>query len=189
MDADPKLVAFVHDFTAIVKPMYEAWEGSPVESATRPDSVAECLSHDILLLGQRILGLDAFGKKAEMALVSELLTLIKPHQGHMPYEYNLSVTDGILKTEMEKWPANSDQSAKEVMASLWSIKMFEAWVARNGGMDEKATDFVTMFQELLTQLVFRDGQLSPEEVALLKPFDDYFSRYVSPDAARSVQSF
>lgn len=189
MDADPKLVAFVHDFTAVVTPMYAAWEGSPAESEVRPDSVAECLSHDILLLGQRILGLDAFGKKAEMALVSELLTLIKPQQGQMPFEYNLSLTDGMLNAEMEKRAANSDQSAKEVMASLWSIKMFEAWVARNGGMDEKASGFVALFQELLTQLVFRDGQLSPEEVALLKPFDDYFSRYVSPDAMRSAQSF
>jgi hypothetical protein len=171
MDADPTLIELLARFESALEPLFASWQPSD----PKPGSVRECAVHDIALLGRHVYGLDGFGQKTERALLSEMLTLLAPPQPDMPFSYNLTLTDDALQKELnlKKEPLSSQQ----LLQALHALQMLDSWAATKNQGDEEAAELVSVFQELLTRLVFHDGQVSPAEDLLLHPFNVYFSRY------------
>lgn len=187
MVADPELSDFLEGFERRLSGMYEPWAQSATVEG-RPASGRECLHADILTLGCRLLGADTYGQRTERAFLSEMLTLLKPLQPSMPYDYNLTLTDALLEKELGKSCENATP-ADELTSRLWCLQMFEAWVASHGEANADVADFVQDFQSLLTRLVSRDGQFSKGEESFLSAFDAYFARYRNVLQQRTSQSF
>lgn len=187
MVADPELSDFLEGFERLLSGMYASWAQESVAEG-RPESASDCLHADILTLGCRLLGADVYGQRTERAFISEMLTLLKPLQPNMPYDYNLTLTDALLETELGQSCEITTPSA-ELTSHLWCLRMFEAWVANHGETSPDVADFVQGFQSLLTRLVSHDGHFSKGEESFLSAFDAYFARYRDVVEQRSSQSF
>ncbi len=169
MEADADLTAFLDELTQAFTAIHDG--AAPV---------AECMVQDLLTLGYYLLGADAYGKRTEQALLSEMITYFRPAQPSMPYEYNLSVSDSFLEAELGKRASEASGALNEsVIRHLATLRTLEVWTEKNGLENAKAHHFIAQFQALLTRLVSQDGQFSDAESTFLKLFDTYFARYGS----------
>lgn len=167
MRADPELVQFLDDFSRAYATIYD-----------RPLPINESIVQDLLTLAHYLLTADAYGKRTEKAFIAEMITHFRLLQPNMPYEYNLSVTDGFLQSELAKLAAEPAESLNEdTIRRLNGIRALEAWAQTYGKEDKMAHQFIEVFQALLIRLVSRDGQFSDAESTFLKQFDTYFARY------------
>lgn len=158
----------IDDLLETLEPIVAAWKRNhPVNAKHIPDSARACLYQDIYALGYVIFTADRLGQGMEIRTLAELLATIAKGPTHPD-------RNAMEQRLVDKITA-SVTAGKKLQPSLpQSISVARAFDDRNN--TSEAPKIEHLFDKLLDCFILRDGNVTSEELAVVKAYEDLWRR-------------
>jgi hypothetical protein len=160
--------AIVQQILEELEPIVSAWKKNhPVDATFVPDSARNCLYQDVYNIGYVVFTADNLGQKLEIRTLAETLATLAKGKNHPDHEE----MESRLAEKITKSVKNGDRLDPTLPKSIQLARAFDK---RNNTKRGKIIE--GLFDQLLDSFVLRDGNVTSEELALVKRYEELWKK-------------